>query len=391
MYPYTRELITHLTTQFPHRGSTTEHEKDAAIYLKDEFEASGYKPEVQEFKSSISAYLQVLFFAILQLIAITIALLFEQLVFLSIAIILFSTISILLDAAFIKGPLYLVIPKRKSQNIIAKLPSAQIEKQTLVIMGHVDSHRTPLLFSSANWIKIFKSLVPLALLMSLLAIISIISVAFGYSEGKYLLIVSGIFFVLFSILMIQAHFSPFTTGANDNASGAATTVALAQFLKDNPLKNTTIYFVVSGCEEVGAYGASAFAKKYSKIIPKALWLSIDGIGAINSVPAILKEETFLLKYKSDPELLEIAQKTINEVPEAGSFLKPTYQGAYTDSSPGAKYGFRVITIVGVEHDGTLPSWHTMEDNLENFDWKTLEKSLPLIEKLVVNIDVDLVE
>jgi len=76
---------------------------------------------------------------------------------LAIALIVLGLISVLLDSSFRDNPLSAILPKRESQNIIAQLPAAKSERNKLVIMAHIDSHRTPLLFSSPFWVKVLKA------------------------------------------------------------------------------------------------------------------------------------------------------------------------------------------------------------------------------------------
>lgn len=186
--------------------------------------------------------------------------------------------------------------------------------------------------------------------------------------------------------MGQADFTPYTTGANDNASGAAFVLALASYFKSYPLKNTELYFVLSGCEEVGSYGARAFAQKYKDVIPGAYWFTIDGLSASNSVPAILASEIFLLSIKSDQKLIQLARNAISDNPNNHAYILSKFRGAYTDSSPGGMAGFKVISLIALKKNGALPSWHTLSDNFQNIDRQTLQKCVNFSLNFISNID-----
>lgn len=380
--------LTFFTTQLPHRGSTTEFEKKAANYAYKELISEGYIPTIQPFKSAISAYYPALLFGIGMVTSIHYFVWFHsaQSAFISLGSICFFLVNILLDSAFKKNIFSALLPQKTSQNIIAQLSSTKQKKQTLVLIAHLDSHRTPLLFSTPFWVQVLKLLIPVALTCSVVVCLLIILFITTHFISIYLfLILSTIFFVLI-LLMGQADFTPYTTGANDNASGAAFVLALASYFKSYPLKNTELYFVLSGCEEVGSYGARAFAQKYKDVIPGAYWFTIDGLSASNSVPAILASEIFLLSIKSDQKLIQLARNAISDNPNNHAYILSKFRGAYTDSSPGGMAGFKVISLIALKKNGALPSWHTLSDNFQNIDRQTLQKCVNFSLNFISNID-----
>lgn len=380
--------LTYFTTGLPHRGSTTEFEKQASEYSFQELSSNGYSPIKQSFRSAVSAYYPALVFGLGMVGSILYFVSFpsNQSVAISIIIIGFFLINILLDSAFKTNIFSLLLPKRNSQNIIARLPSVRIKKRTLILIAHLDSHRTPLLFSSPFWVRILKLLIPISIVCSLLVCFLILLYLIDHIVFTYLLLSLSMVFLILIALMGQADLTPYTTGANDNASGAATVLALAQYFKMHPLHDTELYFVLSGCEEVGSYGARAFAETYKRIIPGAYWFTIDGVSASDSAPALLSAEIFLLSIKSDQKLIAIARKTILDNPHNDAFILPEYRGAYTDSSPGGMEEFKVISLVDLKKNGALPSWHTLSDNFQNIDKKTLQKCVNFSLDFISNID-----
>jgi Zn-dependent M28 family amino/carboxypeptidase len=264
---------------------------------------------------------------------------------------------------------------------VTRLPSAKVEKQKIVIMAHIDSHRTPLLFSSPFWVKVLKMLVPAGILFS---VISVVAIVINVSS---ILIIPLIFFCTLVLLMGQADLTPYTTGANDNASGVATLIGLASLFIRQPLAHTTIYFVVSGCEEVGSYGSRAFVDKYKPEIGNCYWLTLDGLSAQKSQLAIIGAEKFFLEVKSDPELIAIANKVVKEQPTLKAFFLPIYQGAYTDSSPAGLAGFKVLSFLALRPDSVLPAWHTLGDNYSSIDRHTLTNCFKFTTKFLREFDL----
>lgn len=379
--------IHYLTQELPHRGSTTLQEKKAANYACDQFKSYGYSPSVDEFYSATSAYYPALLFGAFSLVSVITYILFPSTLIgvTSITVITISLVSILTDASFGDNLFSFVLPKKPSQNIVAILKANQKVKNNLVIMAHIDSHRTPLLFSSPFWVKVLKLLIPTGVGLSMFTIALIIISVFlpsWFFVTKILLLLISLFFGGLVVLMAQADLTPYTTGANDNASGVATLLQLSQELKHKPLLHTSIYFVVSGCEEVGSYGSRAFIKKYQQTIGNCFWFTIDGVSATMAQPAILLSEKFYKEIKSDPVLIKIASTVINKNPKLDAFLLPQFQGAYTDSSPAGLNNFRTISLLALRKNGTLPAWHTVSDNFKSVDKVTLSNCYLFSKKLI---------
>lgn len=379
--------IRYLTQELPHRGSTTDQERLAADYAARVFLQAGYTPNVQPFKSAVSSYYPALVFVLGELFSLVLFLLFPFAAIrgLAVGLAFVFLISVLLDAAFTDNPLSEILPKGKSQNVIAELPATGEVQKTLVIMGHIDSHRTPLLFSSPLWVKILKLLVPVGIVATVLQIIAMGTLIAWGGQGSPLFGVTALVFVFLAVVMAQADVTPYTTGANDNASGAATVLALAEYYKRRPFEHMAVYFVISGCEEVGAYGARSFAAEYKNKIPGAYWITLDGLAAEKASPAIIESETFLATIHSDQKLLSAAREIVSQIPELGAFMYENYQGAYTDSSPAALAGFKPISIIALRKDGTLPAWHTLQDDISHVDSDTLNRCVLFSVKLIEDI------
>nr|MBA3504045.1 M20/M25/M40 family metallo-hydrolase [Deltaproteobacteria bacterium] len=63
-------------------------------------------------------------------------------------------------------------------------------------------------------------------------------------------------------LVVGAHFDTVANspGANDNASGAAVVLAIARYLRDTPCRKAPVIIVFFDQEELGLFGARAFAQ-----------------------------------------------------------------------------------------------------------------------------------
>jgi len=196
----------------------------------------------------------------------------------------------------------------------------------------------------------------------------------------FALVVAGVF-----ALTLQADFSPYTEGANDNATGAGIVLSLAARLQAGPLAHTAVWAVLSGCEEVGCYGADAFAHAHRAELSNAAWIAVDSVGGVGADPSYLATETFLLTVPSDPGLTALFERVNARRPELKGH--PSHmKGAYTEGAIGAKHGLPVLTLIAHRRDGALPEWHRPSDVLANVDTGVVERTEALLWELLQEFD-----
>jgi hypothetical protein len=387
----TMEYIRYLAETIGPRGSTTRQERLAARYVAQVLRDAGLEPVTESFVSARSAWYPYVLFAGLMLVS--------DLLFLvggrwgaivALVLGLLSLASVLLELAFRPNPLRRLLPKGQSQNVWVRLPARDEPRERVVLLGHLDTHRTPLAFSTDGWLRLFRSLVPIGLVS---AVLLIVLFAIGSFAPGWLWRALSIPFALVALglllLTLQADFSPYTAGANDNATGAGIVLSVAQRLNREPLAHTTVWAVLSGCEEVGCYGADAFAQAHrSELMDergRAVWMALDGVGGAGARPGYLKRETFLLTSSSDAELLELAGRVAAQHPELDARAR-SFSGAYTEGAIGVKHGFRVLTLMESPQRGVLSQWHRPTDVIENLDPDVVERNEAFLWELLQEID-----
>lgn len=385
----TMDHIKYLAEAIGPRGSTRSNEKRAAHYAANVLTQAGMKPQIEPFRSARSAYHPYLLFSGLFLVS--------ELCFLlggrsgAVAAILLSLLgllSILLELSFRSNPFRWLIPKGDSQNVWVKNKPWDAVRQRVVLLGHLDSHRTPLIFSSKVWLKFFGILVPIGLGSSILLIllfgISLLSEHWIWQVTS--IPFTSLYLVIF-ILMVQADLTPYSPGANDNASGATLVLNTAVRLNEKPLANTEVWSVMTGCEEVGCYGAEAFVNAHSDDMGEVIWLTVDSVGTGHGDPTYTVSETFLLTTHSDSVLVKNAQKIAQDHPELK--VKPhTFRGAYSEGVIGGKYNFRVLSFGSSGVDGSQPEWHRMTDVIDNVDVDVMERCERFIWEVLRSIDLE---
>ena len=383
----TLKHLHHLADTIGPRGSTTPQEVEAAGYATNVLKKAELSPTTEIFKSARSSYYPFVLFTGLVLFSVVLFWIGGRSgAILALIITILATASILLEMTFRPNLLRWVLPKGQSQNVSATIQPTGQPHQRVVLLGHLDTHRTPLIFSSDGWIKLLGKLTPITLACTL-ALVILFAIGIGSPAMIWRLwsIPFALFVLALFLLTAQADFSSYTAGANDNATGAAVVLNLAERLHDEPMMHTAIHIVLTGCEEVGCYGADAFAQAHRDQLKDAIWLPIDSIGGIGASVAYLTSERFLLTSRSDPALLVLADQIAKQHPELDA-MPHQFQSTYTEGAIGAKHGLRILPILGLRRDGVHPEWHRPTDIIKNVDTAVVERAETFIWKLLHAID-----
>ncbi|MCS6848128.1 MAG: M20/M25/M40 family metallo-hydrolase [Anaerolineae bacterium] len=386
--------IHHLSEDIGPRGSATEGETKASDYVQRCLRELGLQPERQPVLSATSSYAPFIIATGATLLGM---LLFwqPQPVGAAAAFVLATTAfgAVLRELTFNDNPLRWVIPTGRSQNVLATLPAvAQDEKRPpILITAHVDTHRTPLLFSSPAWRRVFRVIMPAGLgCIAALAVIFAVGIFSPARALRELALAPGAVVAAIFLLMIQAATSPFTQGANDNASGVAVALDLAAKLVQRPLQHRDVIVAFTACEEVGAYGAEVLIRAQRHKLRGAVHLVIDHVGGLQGRdfgPSIIRSEKFLRRVECDPHLVQVAQRIAGERPELCATVRD-FDLAYSELSIGAKYGLRTIGLIGLTPEGDLPNWHTPHDVIGNLNAATLERTAAFAWHLLQAIDAE---
>lgn len=388
------EHIRHLCEDIGPRGSATEGEAKAADYVQRCLGELGLQPERHAVLSATSAYAPYILVTGATLLG---AFLFwqPQPVGAAAAFVLAATALgiTLLELTFKDNLLRWVIPTGWSQNILATVPAtAQDEKRPpILITAHLDTHRTPLLFSSPAWRRVFRVIMPAGLgCMAALVVIFAIGIFSPARTLRELALAPSAVVAAIFLLMIQAAASPFTRGANDNASGVAVALDLAAKLVQHPLQHRDVIVAFTACEEVGAYGAEALIRAQRHKLRGAIHLVIDHVGGLpgrNFGPTVVRSEKFLRRVACDPHLVQMAQRIADARPDLCAMVRD-FDLAYSELSIGAKYGLRTLGLIGLTPEGDLPNWHTSADVIGNLNEATLERTAEFAWHLLQAIDAE---
>jgi hypothetical protein len=284
-----------------------------------------------------------------------------------------------------------LLPTGDSQNIVAIVPASSERKRRVVICAHLDSHRTPIFYSHPLWLKVFSGVTAATFASTVASALRHgSSAALRRKDGRGSMARWGMLLQAASLaLTLQAETTPHTHGANDNASGAATVLALAQRLAQQPLENTEVWVALLGGEEVGCQGAHALLRRHAKALKDASFLNFDMVG-IGS-PAVLESEGLIRRRECDPHLRALAFQVADESPDliAGGHAGP----AYTDANVFTQAGLAALTIDSIVPEGHAAHarggyWHQTSDTFDKIEPECLAKTHEFGWQLLQKLDQD---
>ncbi len=179
-----------------------------------------------------------------------------------------------------------------------------------------------------------------------------------------------------AIIIISAHYDTVkdSLGANDDGSGVAAVLAIAEVLSDYSLRHDICFIAFSG-EEVGTYGSFTYARDayrsgdniYAVINPDIIgWAETEYGGKIIRF-AHVERSSWIAEFASNisEKYIDVIDLTVEDI--------PNYRGA--DHQAFNDYGYDAVWIA--EHD-PCRNCNTPDDNLTNINSTYLAKSTKLL-------------
>lgn len=280
----------------------------------------------------------------------------------------------------------MIVPKAQSQNVFAVIPPASEHRRDLVLVGHLDSQRTPIIFSTRRWVKVYGSFTIIAFVCFVLQIILYsLAVFVQLQYAWYVSIPSAICAVLLAAMCLQAEATPFTAGANDNASGVGMVLALAEEYSTRPLQHTRVFAVCTGCEEVQHYGMNDFYRRHLPELKNPIALIFEMLGC--SSPGWVTREGIIVTFKADKHLEQLADRLAAEHLEWEAH-PVVISGGNTEMSDAVRCKIPAITIMGITREGVSPFWHQPADTFDKMNPALMEKSWEMIHAMIKCLDIE---
>jgi Peptidase family M28 len=273
--------------------------------------------------------------------------------------------------------------RRRTVNVVACLGDSDAPS-TLVVLAHHDAPQTGLLFDQSLQKRIYqlapqlieraKTPLPqwwIGLAGPLASVLSALSRRRGGAIAGLVIGLAG------SALVADVWRSETVVGANDNLSGAAALVALAELLERHPIPAMRVLLVSCGAEETLQDGIRAFmARHRSELDPKCTsFVNLDTIGS----PHLLQlegEGPIWMEDYSGPWLRELLA---NEAEQLGISLRRGFRArSSTDSVIPSRGGYPIATLLSMTDWGSPANYHLPSDVPENLQYGTVAQAVALV-------------
>ena len=287
-----------------------------------------------------------------------------------------------------------LFPEKKSCNVFTRFDPQAAPDRTVLISCHHDSHVAfPILNrfgAKYSWFMamvVFSNviLLALALFTVLFSLTGAESLLRGYQKialPLLVLLTATVPLQLYTFLRVLSE-TP-VLGANDNLTGVAVCLALADHLSEskNRPKRTAVCLASFGCEEIGIRGSKRFIRRYRESVRDAFVLNLDMVGGKGTrLRVVTKEEKNLvpLSKKMVSLLQQVARE--NRIPlEVGPII------AFTDAMAFARKGIEATSLIALDEKGIVNTYHSVEDTPDNLDYDLLFDSYRLCIAFLKHID-----
>ena len=281
-------------------------------------------------------------------------------------------ITALMELSLRDNPLRRLVPKGNSQNVFAVLAPQGEVHQDLVLIGHVDSQHTPLIFRSAGWLTAYKAFSTSALIaFAGMVLLYLVGTFTQWSWVWQVSWIAALFAVLLLAMCWQAVSTPFTCGANDNATAAGLVLALAEHLRSEPLEHTRTWLVCTGSEEALHDGAIDFFRRHKDELIHPKTVVLESLGCAG--PSWLTGEGIVLPILPDAKLVKLAEEVAKQHPELEGYPS-RISGGVTEMSDAIRAGVPAITLMGLTHENVLPHWHQEGDTVDKINLEALRRN-----------------
>jgi acetylornithine deacetylase/succinyl-diaminopimelate desuccinylase-like protein len=237
------------------------------------------------------------------------------------------------------------LPKGDGVNVVARIAPTGRTERTFVLVAHLDAQRTGLIWdrrlieSGTKRRLRTRSMTPAALGGAL-------AIALPFRPLK----------ALMALALLDTATRPTVPGANDNASGVAALLHVAQRLEAEPLERTEVLLAFPGAEEAGMGGMRAFLGQHAFDPATTFVLGLDTVGS--GTPILAAAEGAVLKHAYREEDLARVQ---------APGVERWRIAAYTDPILARFAGLPAASLLSVGEHGMYTRYHRMDDRPEHVD------------------------
>lgn len=277
--------------------------------------------------------------------------------------------------------------RRRTVNVVARAGD-QEAVETLVLLAHHDAPQTGLVFDQTllrrawerNPERVGHAKTPLPQWWAGLA--APLGATLGALTGRRAPAAAGLVLgALATGLVADLWRGQTVPGANDNLSGVAVLVALAEMLAAERPAGLRVMLVSCGAEETLQDGIRAFIARHRESLPpeSTTFVNLDTVGSPHLI-MLEAEGPFWMEHYTGPWLSDLLADLAErlEIP----FERGFHSRSSTDSVIPSRAGYPTATLLSLTDWRAPANYHLPSDTPENLDYGTVAAATRLVEKLV---------
>jgi hypothetical protein len=277
----------------------------------------------------------------------------------------------------------LVRRRRTTVNLVGRV-GARAEPATLVVLAHHDAPQTGALFDQTlqrrlherapGLLERFKTPLPqwwIGLAGPLATIAGALTARRRYSRMGLAIGALG------TAAVADIWRSETVQGANDNLSGVAALVALAELLREQPVPGLRVLLVSCGAEETLQDGIRAFVSSHRDELDPArtAFVNLDTVGSPHLVMLEAEGPVWMESY-AGAWLRDLVQMHAERL--GVPLLRGFRARASTDSVIASRAGYAIATIVSVTDWMSPANYHLPSDVPANLDYASVADATRLV-------------
>lgn len=287
--------------------------------------------------------------------------------------------------------------RRASQNVLSRGPRPDAPA-TVVICAHLDAARSGAVFSPGRarlaarlgsrfpWLGPFR-----VLFWSLAALLPLLGARMAGLDSdaiSVLQLLPTLALLIGVFALVEIELSPVVPGADDDASGVATAISLAEELDADPPEHLDVWVLLDGGEQCQQEGMRAFARAHRRQLDSenTFFVVLDGVGHGD-----VRFETaagWVVGYGLDSRLIELCA-AIAEADTEGRYRARHLRHGYAGDSMALRLqGLRSIGLSCAEPGGYIPHRHLPSDQPQTLDPRALERAHAFTLELIRVLDRD---
>jgi hypothetical protein len=212
----------------------------------------------------------------------------------------------------------------------------------------------------------------------------------GIEEGwlSALQLAPTLLLIVATFLFVDVELSPVSPGANDNASGVATAISLAEELDAAPPAALDVWVVLSGAEEPLQAGMRSFLRAHRGELDPASthFVNLDAVG--RGEPRFETRAGWIVGLRMGGRLGELCEAIAEAGGDGEVHPAPLRRPSAGDSMPPRLARLPALTLTCRAPDGSVPDLRTGADLPEALDPEALERAHALALELVRQLDRD---